>query len=541
MLSGWLRSRKQARSAGNFRPVSDESGAINTEGLLRTGHHHLAQGAYRPAVTAYQAVLRINPRHAIALNFLGAALGGLGQFRDAENYFRRAIEIDPNYPEAHCNLGAALRASAQLEPALAALRRALQLRPKYGDALTHLGLTLLALGRTAEARPILEQVSRLAPRDTTVLLGLGHQARTEGRFEEAEASFKRVLQIDRNCTDALAGLVSLRRQTAADSEWLRRAEQMLSGALTPLAEVNLRFAIGKYYDDVGEFARAFASFRRGNEILKASATPYDRKAHARFVDDLRRTYTRRRLALRAPPYPSASLTPVLVVGMPRSGTSLVEQIIASHPAAHGAGELPFWTAVLHEHETALRQAPPDEPLRSELATAYVQTLERTGGEARCVVDKAPVNADYLGIIHSVLPQARFIYLRRNPIDTCLSCYFQPFSVALKFTMDLTDLAQYYRQHQRLMTHWRAVLPPEALLDVPYAELVADPPTWTRRILEFIGLEWDERCLHFYDTRRAVATASVWQVRQKIYTSSVERWRHYREFIGPLLDLRDSLA
>jgi tetratricopeptide (TPR) repeat protein len=510
--------------------------------LLRTGHHHLAQGSYRPAVTAYQAVLRINPRHAIALNFLGAALGALGQYSEAESYFRQAIEIDPNYPEAHCNLGAALRAQAQLEQAQVALRRALQLRPKYPDALTHLGLILLLLGRTAEAKPILEQLSRLVPRDTTVLLGLGQQARTEGRFEEAEATFKRVLEIDRNCSDALAGLVSVRKQTAADDSWLRRAEQLLSGPLTPLAEVALRFAVGKYYDDVGEFARAFANYRRGNEILKASVTPYNRKAHAHFVDDLTRVYRRGRPKMRdLPNQPATSLTPVLVVGMPRSGTSLVEQIIASHPAARAAGELTFWTAVVHEHEAAVRRAPPEEPLRAELAGAYLQTLMRAGEDVRCIVDKAPVNADYLGIIHSVLPQARFIYLRRNPIDTCLSCYFQQFSAALKFTMDLTDLADYYRQHQRLMTHWRAVLPPQTLLDVPYAELVADPPTWTRRILEFIGLEWHERCLQFYNTRRTVATASAWQVRQKIYTSSVERWRHYQEFIGPLLALRDSVA
>lgn len=540
MLS-WLRPRNSAPAVAAARGERARGG--NAEALLGAAHSHLAQGAYQPAMDAYQAVLRSNPRHAIALNYLGATLGALGRYAEAEIHFRKAIDIDPNYPEAHCNLGAALRARAQLEAAEAALRRALQLRPDYPDALIHLGLALLALGRTADARPILERASRLAPRDCTALLGLGELARIDGRFRDAEAAFKRVLEIDRNCSDALASLVSLRKQTTAESDWLQRAEQMLAGPLTPLAEANLRFAIGKYYDDVGEYARAFASFKRGNDILRAGITPYDRDAHRRFVDDLVRAYSRDLPTIHAEPTTrqSASVLPVLVIGMPRSGTSLVEQIIASHPSARGAGELPFWTAVVRQHEPAVRKGPLEEPLRQELAAAYLRALVRAGGNASCIVDKAPVNSDYLGLIHTVLPEARFIYVRRNPIDTCLSCYFQQFSAAMKFTMDLTDLAHYYRQHDRLMAHWRTTLPPETLLEVPYAELVADPALWTQRMLEFAGLEWDERCLHFYETRRTVATASAWQVRQKIYTTSLDRWRNYQEFIGPLLALRDAPA
>jgi hypothetical protein len=154
-----------------------------------------------------------------------------------------------------------------------------------------------------------------------------------------------------------------------------------------------------------------------------------------------------------------------------------------------------------------------------------------------VVDKAPINSDYLGLIHAVYPQARIIYLQRDPIDTCLSCYFQQFAPIMNFTMDLSDLAHYYREHQRLMAHWRSVLPAQALLEVPYAELVADQEKWTRRILEFVQLPWDERCMDFHKSDRTVHTASTWQVRQKIYRSSVERWRNYQKFIGPLRELK----
>ena len=186
----------------------------------------------------------------------------------------------------------------------------------------------------------------------------------------------------------------------------------------------------------------------------------------------------------------------------------------------------------------MRGAMPSEATRKRLAEKYLRVLDGHAADASRIVDKAPMNADYLGLIHAVLPRARVIYLQRDPIDTCLSCYFQQLSPVLNFAMDLTDLADYYREHRRLVAHWREVLPPETFLEVPYAELVADQEKWSRRIIEFIGLPWDDRCLEFHRTARAVTTASTWQVRQKIYTSSVDRWRNYEKFIGPLLSLRE---
>jgi hypothetical protein len=179
-----------------------------------------------------------------------------------------------------------------------------------------------------------------------------------------------------------------------------------------------------------------------------------------------------------------------------------------------------------------------EPLRKTLADAYLRVLERHSADAPRIVDKAPVNSDHLGVIHSVFPNARMIYMQRDPVDTCLSCYFQQFSIALNYTMDLSDLAHYYQEHQRLIAHWCAVLSPGTILQVPYAGLVADQEGWTRKILDFLDLEWDERCLDFHKTKRPVVTASYWQVRQKMYKDSVERWRNYEKFISPLLDLRN---
>src|SRR5262249_31514947 len=211
-----------------------------------------------------------------------------------------------------------------------------------------------------------------------------------------------------------------------DSAWGKRAEQVAASGLEPFDEAALRFAMGKYYDDVGDFPSAFRSYQRANELHRLSATRYNKETHARYVDDLMHAYTREALAS-ARAGMSDSERPVLVVGMPRSGTSLVEQIIASHPDAHGAGELEFWTGVVHKRETAVRQVLPDAPARQRLAREYLRVLEGHAATALRVVDKAPMNADYVGLIHAVLPKARIIYLQRDPIDTCLSCYFQQFS------------------------------------------------------------------------------------------------------------------
>ena len=228
---------------------------------------------------------------------------------------------------------------------------------------------------------------------------------------------------------------------------------------------------------------------------------------------------------------------MFVVGMMRSGTSLVEQIIASHPLAVGAGELLYWGGVEHKYPEFLRKSVPEGAEARKLADAYLKVLLTHSKEAERVVDKTPANVDYLGLILSVLPHARIICMRRDPIDTCLSNYFQDFANAAAFAMDLDDLAHYYREHHRLVSHWRAVLPQDVFLEVPYAELVTDSELWSRRILEFIGLEWDDRVLEFHKTERAVLTASHWQVRQKMYSSSVGRSKHYQKYIGPLLPLR----
>ncbi len=516
---------------------SSRHSARDVQALHIAANELLGRRAFAEAREAYQQLVNLDPRDAVARNGLGIALAQLSRYDEAEKEFRCAIGIKAGLAEAHFNLAGVLQSRGRYGESEQPLRRALKLRPVYLDARVSLGMSLVLLNRLREARDCYQKALRVAPSNTQAVVGLGQIDSLEGRLAEAEGAFRRALEIDPNSSVACAALVSLRKMTPADRDWVERAERIASGGLTQMEEATLRFAIGKYYDDIGDFAAAFRSYKRANELHRLRAIPYDERAYSLFVDDLIRVYTPEALSgTRAGA--SDSTRPVFVVGMPRSGTSLVEQILASHPAVYGAGELEFWITNVNKHEEAIRAGMIAEPLRRKVAADYLRVLQQHSPGATRVVDKAPVNCDYLGLIYSVFPHARIIQMRRDPIDTCLSCYFQQFSPLQNFTTDLSDLASYYRQHARLEAHWRRVLPSQALLQVPYAELVAEPEQWTRRLLEFLGLPWDERCLQFHRTERAVTTASVWQVRQKIYRSSVQRWRNYEKFIGPLLALKD---
>ena len=519
-------------TAADPRPESN-----SVRSLLVEADAAAARGAHAEVIEIYQQLLKIKPRHLLARNNLGVAFWKLGRYKEATEQFRRATGIQSTFADAQFNLGTLLRLTGQVAESEMPLRRALKLDPRHVEAQVSLGLTLVMLGRLDDARDCFEKALKVAPRHTGASVGMGKVASLEGRFDEAETQYKRALEVDSNSTGAWAALVDLRRMTSSDGAWLKSAEQVVARGLDPLQEADLRFAMGKYFDDTGDAERAFKNYKRANELQKSIADRYDADGRERFVDDMIRVYTREVLAA-GQPGGSDSKRPIFVVGMMRSGTSLVEQILAAHPSVHGAGELPFWYEVAHRHEAILRSRPPGEPLQRKLSDAYLRILDSVGVRAPRVVDKSTFNSDLLGVIHSVLPNARFLYVKRDPIDTCLSCYFNQFSSAQSFTYDLADLAHYYREHSRLVAHWRNVLPAGTMMDVPYAELVEDQERWTRRMLDFLGLEWDERCLEFHTAERPVLTASFWQVRQKVYKRSVGRWHRYEKFIGPLRELRD---
>jgi tetratricopeptide (TPR) repeat protein len=537
------------RLAIQLRPELAEAHQKLGKTLLRAGH-------YEEALESCERAVRLAPESAEAHNSLGNALSRLGRFERAIASLQHSLALSPSFAEAHANLANAQRSMGRLDEAVNGYRLALRIKPDFIPAYTELATTLRLQRLTAEAEAVCREALRLAresaapdtpARDPTpahdsaaVLAVLAELRADAGRFSEAEDYFKSAIAVDPACAEAWAGLARVRRMTPEDGAWLNAAQSLVQQGLPPQREMTLRYAIGKYFDDVKDFPAAFGNYQRANELAKRSAPPHDRGQVQRSIDLIIRAHDRAWLAQhrtsgRTLPQDrmAESQRPVFIIGMLRSGTSLAEQILASHPAVFGAGELTYWSTAL---ASLLAGARFDNAKLASLRAGYLDQLQRMSGDVTRVVDKLPTNFLVLGLINAALPGARIIHMQRNPIDTCLSIYRQQFEAINTYTHDLGDLADYYRQYQRLMSHWRSVLPRDTLLEVPYEELVADTPGWTRTMLEFVDLPWHPRCLEFDRTPRTVITASKWQVRQGIDSSSVERWRHYEQFLGPLLTL-----
>jgi tetratricopeptide (TPR) repeat protein len=504
--------------------------AHNNLGLLLAG-----RGRRQQAVASYRQSLALNPGYVEALNNLGNVLCDLGERGEAASLYRKAIELDPKRAESHCNLGNALTELGRLEQATASFRQALALQADYVQAQLGLGTALRMQAHVAEAEASCHAALALEPQNVEALLLLGELRADRGRFAQAQQLFERALAIDPDSAFAYCSIAAYRRMTDGDGAWLKGVEALLAKPLPLGQEIRLRYALGKYFDDLRRYDEAFGSYRGANDLTKRYGAAYDRGKLTQRVDRIIGTFDA--AFLRQPhSEASASELPVFVIGMPRSGTSLTEQILASHPAVFGAGELRFWNRAFNAFEAAELKGENGASLIPAMARNYLERLRTLSEGALRVVDKMPANFLYAGLIHAAFPRARIIHMQRHPLDTCLSIYFQNFFNMGPYGTDLDNLSHYYGQYLRITRHWRAVLPASALLEIPYEALIEDQEGWTRRMLEFVGVPWDARCLDFQDTERVVITASRWQVRQRITTASVGRWRNYEKHLAPLRHL-----
>jgi len=491
----------------------------------------------KDALPALQKAAELLPEDAEAHGNLGNALRAAGQIQQAAKSHGRALALKPDYAEAHNNLGSVQLDLGRLDEAAASFRRALAINADFALAHSNLATVLTLQNQRMEAEASCRRALEINPRLTAAVVQLAELQADLGRFADAESLMKRAIAIEPNMPEAWAGLVRWRKMARGDS-WLAEAQRILGQRLPPRREVHLRYAMGKYFDDVGDHEQAFTNFRRANELTKIGRPAHDSRLFTRAIDLIVHLHTRDWLS-RARAVSSPSDRPVFIVGMPRSGTTLAEQILASHPEVFGAGELPFWNSAATTLAASRTDGGNDQNILGRLADDYVKLLSRLSPDARRVVDKMPANFLHLGAIHAALPDARIIHMRRNPIDTCLSIYFQNFGTEHFYASDLDDLACYYTEYLRLMDHWRYILPASTILEVPYEAFVEAPEAWSRTMVEFIGLPWDPKCLDFQGTTRAVSTFSKWQARQKISKSSVGRWRNYEKFLGPLMRLSDS--
>jgi len=499
----------------------------------------LEAGQAEEAVASLEEAIALLPSYVDALVNLGSAYNEQGQFEKAVQPLARAVESDPSSASAHRNLGHALEELDRHERAVLHYREALRLGPDAADLRTRLANCLRETDQFAEALAQAEQALALDPGNAPAQVAVGDVYKNQGRHDEALAAYRRALAIEPRLPGAYVSLAAVKRFGPEDED-LRRMEA-LAGSLDE--EVNalpgLHFALGKVYGDCKDYERSFRHYAEGNRLRRAKID-YDAGRRSGLVDELMEVFTPQLFAERAG-LGSASELPVFILGMPRSGTTLTEQIVSSHPRAVGAGELVDFTRMTSTLQTFLQD--PDayprciaritEKVARDFQQVYLERLGRDAGEqAMRVTDKMPGNFLHLGLIGLLFPRAPVIHVRRHPIDNCVSIFFQSFNDAHGYAFDLRELGMYYRDHERLMAHWRQVLP-NPLLEFRYEELVADQEAISRRLIAFCGLDWDDACLRFHETDRPVHTASHWQVRQPIYKSSVERWRCYDAFLGPL--------
>lgn len=464
-----------------------------------------------------------------------------GRFAEAKTLYRQVVAMAPQRFEPYLNGARIGLAEGDFEEALAWFERARQRWPDWPPALEGAGDALLALGRPAEALAVFERLQGLQPKSGAAFYGAGEALKQLGRIGAARAALEQAVALSPDAAGPHYLLAQLGRFVENDPR-LAGLERLKakSAALSDQGQCELHFALGKAYDELGRHAQAFECWRVANAI-KRRHVAYDEAMFLGILKDLAAAFPAEVVAARRGAGEPSEL-PVFVVGMPRSGTSLVEQILASHPQAFGAGERMDLHQLLGQNlagpEFPAHFGSVSDGALRRMGAQYVARLQEGAGPAKRIVDKLPANFMLCGLIHAILPKARIVHVRRDPVDTCFSCYVNLFSQNIDYSYDLGELGRYYRAYEDLMAHWRRVLPAGAMLEVSYEALVDDFETQVRRLIAYVGLEWDAACLAFHRTKRVVHTLSAAQVRQPLYRSAVGRAAPYAPWLGRL---RQALA
>jgi tetratricopeptide (TPR) repeat protein len=503
-------------------------------------------GNIREAERVYRNVLTNDPANVDALRLLAGVAMRARQWGDAEMLLERALEIAPDFFQGWMDLGLARQEQDQTETALQAYRRAMRLRPRLATPYAAAGTTSAMAGRHEEALEFFDDALDREPGHAGALSGRGHVLKTVGRQDEAIAAYRDCVRHHPGNGEAWWSLANLKTFRFDDAEIRSMQAQVEGDRLSDEARANFQFALGKAFEDAGDFDRAFDYFRQGNENRRQRET-YDpvqtADQHSAFIE----VFTREFIAARSGTgHPDNA--PVFIVGLPRSGSTLIEQILASHPLVEGTHELPDLGRVARRsasrradgksYPAVVADLAPEE--LEELGREYLERTRRHRHEdTPRFTDKLPNNFVHIGFAKLILPNAKFINAKRHPLDSCLGSYKQLFARGQPFTYDLFELGEFYLEYQRLMDHWHTVLPGH-VLDVQYENLVSDLETEVRRLLEFCELPWDDRCLRFFESGRAVKTASSEQVRQPIYTQALHRWRNYERHLGILIEVLQPL-
>ncbi len=474
---------------------------------------------------------------------LGEICRRLGRLEQAVMEGEATVALNPNDSEGHYNLGLALAGQGRHTDALSPYRRATELSPEHGPAWNNLGASLEQSGDLAAAEEAYTHAVAINPKHAEAQNNLGAIYSLQGKLTAAVACFNAAIRARPSFVESHSNLSALKTYNEDDPHLL--VLEALSATLQSANvddQIHLNFALGKARHDIGEIDAAFAAYTHGNR-LKFAKFPYDETSAENTLNTILKEFDHeffaKRIQTGSKPW---KRTPIFIVGMPRSGTSLIEQILATHPEVYGAGELIDLHEVIRSNFGAafstnflkkISKSTADE--FSAMGTEYLDRVWQLKPEAAFISDKMPANFFYVGLIHLLLPEAKIIHAMRDPMDSCFSCYTRLFeNPSMNFTYDLGCLGRYYVRYMQIMRHWQSVLPPGKILNLRYEDMVTDMEGESKRMLNFIGLPWSKDCLAFYNNTRHVKTASVAQVRQPIYTSSLARWKKFEKHMAPLL-------
>ena len=536
--------------------------------LLALATNSLRAGRPAEAIAPLRNAALLQPSNAMIQHDLGLACLELGRVPDAVAALQRAVASDPRYGDAYFRLGIALEKLGDIGGSLTAYDRATQLLPSLTEAWFRAGALVYTAGhhaeaigcfrraaasggrsnfgslakarallienRNQEAEQVLREMLVADPRNAMAYELLGNLLSEFGRFDEARACFERAIAIAPLLSGSYYELVRCRPVTSADQGLLQAMQAALATRGLEVGQLQrLHLAIGKVEEDLGDYALAMQHFDAADAVRRGSAS-FDSAAFSNMVEGLIARCTRELMA-RASELGNCDATPVLIIGMPRSGTTLVEQIVSMHPEVGAGGELNFW----NERGAAWHRASGDEvQFLDKVAADYLGVLRAIAPTAARVTDKMPFNFLWAGLIQVAFPRATIIYCRRAAIDTALSIHQTHFHPTLAFPTGGAELVAYFRSYQRLIDHWRSVLPADRFIEVDYEDLTGAPEPVIRRIIAACGLAWHDSCLRPESNPRAVKTPSKWQARQPIYRTSVERWRRFEPSLGPLRALVD---
>ncbi|MEJ2033555.1 MAG: sulfotransferase [Deltaproteobacteria bacterium] len=515
----------------------NSKGFLSVEEWFRRGKAAAGQNRLEEAASCYRKALKLQPVHSDAWNNLGLICLAQNKLTEAIASFRQVIALKPDYAEAHFNLAVAFYDQGKLDDAVASIRQVLILKPHSAVAHFNLGNFLMAQGKLEEAIVGFRQALDEKPDYAEALCNLGVIYNELGRKESAIASLRKALSLKPDNVLAFKGLSRIMK-FSEDDDVLRKMENLYSeGKLSRAERKDLGFALGNVFGDLKEYDKSFNYFLKANR-LKRKSYEYSIQNDCNFFERIKEVFSADFFASH---HGSGhqDRSPIFILGMPRSGTTLVEQILASHPLVFGAGELAILGHITSSICTGREIAQFPECMLhlgmdalARIGSDYLEKIRRQANDAEYITDKMPHNFLRVGLIKAILPHAKVIHCIRNPMDNCLSIFKMDFTGPHGYAYDLVEIGQYYNLYRALMAHWEEVLP-GFMYPLEYEKMVVDPERQTRNLLDFCGLPWDEACLHFYETERRVVTASLVQVRRPIYRDSIEVWRRHASQLEPL--------